>query len=103
MRRWPEELDLPIDAVLPPSDLDPKNHDLSQKLYTLPSGQIQAISARLKIGEFDKTVPLAPVRSWYVSSELPAGPVELQTWLTDASGRSWGAYYVDVTRLKAED
>ena len=29
---------------------------------------------------------------------LEAGPVRLQTWLTDADGNAWGAYYVYVER-----
>jgi hypothetical protein len=31
--------------------------------------------------------------------QLPAGPVELQTWLEAADGSARGAYYVDVTRV----
>lgn len=31
---------------------------------------------------------------------LPAGPTELQTWLTTANGKTHGAYFVDVERIE---
>jgi hypothetical protein len=100
LRRWPEEADLPIEAVLPSKDLDPQRHAVSQKLYALPSGAICAKKARLKVGDFDETVPVE-AGAKYIAFQvtLPAGAVQLQTWLTDASGKSWGAYYVYIERL----
>jgi len=99
LRRWPEELDLPIGALLPAEDLDPQRHDVNQKLYGLPSRTIRPTSVRLMVGQFDEAVPVkAGVKCVSFRVTLPAGPVRLQTWLTDASGRSWGAYYVYIER-----
>jgi arylsulfatase B len=99
LRRWPEELDLPIDSVLPPAERDPRKHDVAQQRDGLPSGAIPAQTARLKVGDFDQTVPVeAGAKCISFRVKLPAGPVHLQTWLTDGSGTSWGAYYVYVER-----
>ncbi len=100
LRRWPEELDLPIDAEFPREDLNPETHDTAFKLYHLPSGAIRATKARLKIGDFDKAVTVATgAKAISFQVELPTGPVELQTWLTDAVSKTRGAYYVYVERL----
>ncbi len=86
LRRWPQELDLPITAA--------------------PSGAaaIRANEARLKIGGFDVREPI-PASAAYVEFELdlPAGPTELQTWFSDADhGESRGAYYVYVQRREVD-
>ena len=100
LRRWPEELDLPIDAVVPAADLDPEKHDVSTRLYNLPSGAVRAKKARLKVGSFDETAAVSPGdKSVSFQVTLPTGHTNLQTWLTDASGKSRGAYYVYVERL----
>jgi hypothetical protein len=104
LRRWPEELNLPIPAALPPPNLDPERHDSEFKLYELPAGVISAVKARLQVGAVDQTVSVQPgVSRVAFRVHLLEGPVQLQTWLTDASGKSWGAYYVYVERKKAED
>ena len=97
---WPEELDLPIAAVVPEEALDPLKYDVSQKMQNLPSGVILATRSRLKVGDFDETVPVkSDAKSISFQVALPTGPVHLQTWLTDATGKLWGAYYVYVERL----
>jgi len=102
LRRWPTEVDLPIDAKVLRDELDPLRHDTSFKLYGWSSGVIHAREARLKVGDSDKTVAVASGAtrvSFHI--ELSAGPVNLQTWLTDASGRSWGAFYVTIERQES--
>ena len=103
LRRWPEELDAPIGLEIPPRDWNPQRHETSYKLLGLPSGAIRAKYARLKVGDFDRTQPVGPADiAITFQVELKSGAMNLQTWLTDDNGASWGAYYVYVERLKLE-
>lgn len=63
---------------------------------------IGAKSARLRIGETEKTIPLGPGDvTAKIEFDLPAGPALLQTWLTDdQTGKERGAYFVEVLRLE---
>jgi hypothetical protein len=82
LRRWPEELDLPITK-------------------TIAGGKaIGATNARLKIGGIDISKPvLEHATSVVFRVGLKAGKTRLQTWFTDGKGASRGAYYVYVRRL----
>jgi arylsulfatase B len=110
LRRWPKELDQPINAAI-------------------PGGQaIQASTARLTIGEgdpkrngsrlgtqIDLTSPIAAgVKEVVFRTSLKPGKVKLQTWLGDpkrdtarlgtltaADGTSRGAYFVYARRAAA--
>ena len=58
------------------------------------------VKAKLRIGELEVEAALShydTVATFEV--ELPAGPTELQSWLTSRDGTEKGAYFVDVTRL----
>jgi hypothetical protein len=95
LRRWPEEADVEIGAIVKPVDLDPAKIDVNARLYQMPSGAIRATRARLKIGDFDETRPVKPSDKVVTFlTELEAGRANLQTWLIDDGGASWGAYYV---------
>ena len=61
---------------------------------------IQAVEARLKVGQMDKTraVPNGATAVKF-TVELDAGAQSLQTWFTEAGGRSRGAFYVEVRRM----
>ena len=61
---------------------------------------IQAVEARLKVGQMDKTrvVPTGATAVKF-TVELDAGPQSLQTWFTEAGGQSRGAFYVEVRRV----
>ena len=64
---------------------------------------IASTRARLRIGGVERESTIAdPDTATEASFEvdLPAGPAELQTWLTDPGGRSHGAYFVTVERLE---
>jgi len=82
LRRWPKELDAPINAAVPGGKA------------------ISATSARLKISDLDvsKAIPNG-AHAVTFKVELKAGKKHLQTWLTSDGGASWGAYYVYVRRL----
>jgi arylsulfatase A-like enzyme len=62
---------------------------------------IQAKTARLKVGDIDVSRPVPPGATGVTfEARLKAGKTRLQTWLTEASGRSRGAYYVEVKCLE---
>jgi arylsulfatase B len=83
LRRWPIEVDQPINAGMPEGDA------------------INATVARLKIADMDVTSPVAQDATEVTFTvALRAGQTRLQTWLTDDSGVSRGAYYVYVRRLR---
>ncbi len=87
LRRWPEEIDVPITAA------------------TAGGKAIPATGARLKIGDLELTRPVEKdARAVVFRARLQPGKTTLQTWLVDdETGRTWGAYYAYVTRKDARD
>ena len=58
---------------------------------------IPAAKARLTIGPIDETKPIpAGAEEVTFRVKLPAGETRLQTWFTNESGKSWGAYFIYV-------
>lgn len=101
LRRWAKEFDKPINAVLPQPALDPQRYDIRWQLYNLQSKPVNAVKARLKVGSFDKTADIKPSRhAIKFDVRLEEGDVNLQTWLTNTEGESWGAYYVYIRPAK---
>ena len=83
LRRWPEEANTAINEAVPRGKA------------------IRADTARMKIGhvEMSEKIP-ADAKGVTLTADLKAGQTTLQTWLANsATGKSWGAYYVDVKRL----
>lgn len=87
LRRWPEEIDMPITAAIPNGKAVP------------------VIRARLKIGDLEVTKPVEKdARAVVFRAHLKPGKTTLQTWLVDnETGQSWGAYYAYVTRKDDRD
>jgi arylsulfatase len=86
LTRWPLEANAALDA--------PATH---------PTGTGKALpiaKARLKIGVFDRSKPVAPGDKAVVFTvPLKAGPAQLQTWFYDASGTELcGAFYATARR-----
>ena len=82
LRRWPEELDLPITAA--------------------PRGckAIDAVKAQIRIGDVDETIPVGKADAAAVFRvQLKAGKTQLWTYFIDAKGGRRGAYYAIVERL----
>lgn len=91
LRRWPQELDLAIDA----SYTDPfPNMEKTAGVAISPN------SAQLKVGPVNEA---KPIRSGDKYAEflvtLPKGPAELRTTFRSEDGTERGAYYVYVERL----
>ncbi len=97
LRRWPEELDLPLNAGL--------SAELAEQLIYPNPGKagvaMSPVKARLKI--FDQE-QFAGIRNGdrMVSMELElteTGVTTLDAWFVDKNGAECGAYYVSVTCL----
>lgn len=97
LRRWPKELDLPIDA--PYAAGVPRKGGKPNREKT-PGTAITAVKARVMIGGMDeaKTIPAGAHFVEFILP-LPPGPAELRTVFYDADENARGAYYVYVERL----
>lgn len=93
--RYPPALKLPFGASVLPGDEIPGG-----KAYAAGVG-IKPIFARLKVGEqeFENKLGKEHV-SISFTTVLEKGPIDVQTWVTDAEGIVRGAYYVVVERTK---
>jgi arylsulfatase A-like enzyme len=92
LRRWPAEVNLPLGAAYAPP---PGNREQT------PGTAITGLkTARLKVGALEREAPLDPAKPTVTFElRLPAGPLELQTWLIAEDGTARGAYFVDVQRI----
>ena len=82
LRRWPEEVDTAIRGAIKGGKALP------------------IVKARLKVGDFDKTVPVTD-RMKEVTFRVPLTPGEasIETWFVRTDGSASGAYYLYVRRL----
>jgi arylsulfatase A-like enzyme len=111
LRRWPKELDAPINAAVPGGPVLRPRVFLSKTRARATEGgkAISATSTRLKIVPVsafaestgvDMTKPVSgDAHAVTFEVELKAGKGRLQTWFIDDKGESRGAYYVYVKRL----
>jgi arylsulfatase B len=92
LRRWPPELDLPINAAY--TDAVPNREPA-------PGRAISAAKARVKLGHVDQSAEVKDSdKAAVFEVNLTAGPGELHTWFYDAGGTELcGAYFVTVERL----
>ena len=98
LRRWPEELDLPIDAEL--------SDEAAASIAPFQGGQqrvrtMSPVKARLTLFDETEIRDIDPGLK-EVAFDLKvdrSGPTELEAWFTDAAGEDCGAYYVTVQRL----
>ncbi len=89
--RWPEETNAAIRAALPP------RVDVPFVRNFLPGEALPIVSARIRVGDFDATAPVAAHdRAIVFRTYLPAGRTRLETFFTDEDGTVRGAYYVYV-------
>ena len=82
LRRWPREVDAPINAAIPGGKA------------------IRAQQARLQIANVDVSKPIdAQAKEVTFKVSLPAGKTTLRTWFTADDGTSRGAYFAYVKRV----
>ena len=97
LRRWPEELDLPIDAGISP--------EAASALAPYGGGAVQCrtltpVVARLKLFGGEETMPVTQGdrEATFTLTLEQTGVTQLEAWFADASGAEQGAYYVYVER-----
>ncbi len=101
LRRWPKEVDKSIDSQVEASQMIAGKHDLHFRLNQLESKRIIPVKAKIKIGKFEKEVPVQKGQKEVTFNiKLKKGPVNLKTWLTDSDGNEWGAFYIYITKNK---
>lgn len=95
LRRWPEEIEQPINAELPEGDPVP-----GQKAFrATPGVAINPVKASIEIADqrATKIVSADEVETTF-ELELKAGTTQLATRFFTQSGEEYGAYYVYVTK-----
>ena len=95
LRRWPEEIDLAIDAPLAPGDPVP-----GQKAFrTTPGASIKPVRATLEIGEVVNSAEVTAGQKEVVFQiPLKAGKTRMTALFTAADGAEYGAYFAYVER-----
>ena len=97
VRRWPDEVGLPIDAALPRREAD----KLAPYQASFECNAIHPEQVRLRIFDTDYVSPVdATARDVTFELELNrTGRTTLEAWFADADGEEYGAYYVTVARV----
>jgi len=95
LRRWPENIDKPINAPLPPGADVP-----GVKAYRVRQGKaINASKATIKIGDVEQSANVEKdAREVTFQVTLPKGKSQLTTLFESADGKQWGAYFVYVKK-----
>ena len=96
LRRWPEELGLPIEAAT-------SEEDFARNAYSYlgPQKALHPTAARIRIFDREEVIAVA-ADAKEVTSTLDldqTGETVLEAWFREASGEEQGAYYVYVERL----
>jgi arylsulfatase A-like enzyme len=103
LRRWPIEENAPLNAAISGTD-NPRDGRVYQSgMYTetgyKPGKAVKITGARLKVGEQDLTMDVAPddIAATF-TMQLQPGETRMEAWFSDDTGDEWGAFYVYVTR-----
>ena len=95
LRRWPDELDLPMDGEPLPEDQRVAPYEKEMQY-----GALHPRKARLKIFGREEVVDVAPRdKESCFELELTRGVTTLDAWFIDEEGEEQGAFYVTVERL----
>jgi arylsulfatase A-like enzyme len=102
LRRWPDELGLPIEAAVSPEDAN-------SHIYAPGNGTCKTVApvkARIKLFDQEWTQPVEhgmEAVTFAIGMEQ-TGETQLEAWFCDETGEESGAYYVYVERITlAED
>ncbi len=95
LRRWPEESGAAIDAALPPGADVP-----GVKAFRTAAGKrIEAVSARLNIGEISMAADVAPgAQEVIFNVRLEPGKMRMAALFSTRDGEDFGAYYAYVRK-----
>ena len=98
LRRWPEELDLPIDEGVSPEEARQHIYGTGECITITPS------RATLKISDQEESMPVAPGMQEVTFTRMLARPgvTQLDAWFIDDRDEAQGAYYVYVERMTTE-
>ena len=99
VRRWPKEIDHPINASLPAEGMS--DIFLNSKPVRVGEGKsIPALKVRLRVGDrqVEKEIAQEDVSALF-ELDLQPGPNIVRAWLIDANGNQQGAYYVYVSLI----
>ncbi|MDA0745111.1 MAG: arylsulfatase [bacterium] len=98
LRRWPEELDLPIEAALTPEEAS----QIAPYQGKIPECRtIEPVCAQLKLFDLEYTCNVHSGNreiTFNLSLER-TGETHLEAWFINSEGEACGAYYVTVERL----
>lgn len=95
LRRWPKEVDVAIDAPLPPGDDVPGE----SPFRATPGDAVPAVKATVQIGEMTAEVPVEPgAKEVVLQMTLPAGKTRMTARFTTRSGHAVGAFYAYVKK-----
>ena len=80
--------------------MDPSTHDVRKTTCQV----VDAISARLHVGDFDETASVTDADKAIVFEvDLAEGQQRIQTWFTLESGESIASYYTYITPYPISD
>lgn len=95
LRRWPEEIDLAIDAALAPGAPVPG----AKAFREAPGFAVKANKASIKIGNISSTKAVSPGDKEVVFElDLPAGRTRMSALFMTAEGAKYGAYFAYVSK-----
>ena len=104
LSRWPKELRLPIAAAYSgqtESDIFRPTRTGISEAVILPQGMslpIQKAGIRVADIKLEQAVDVSDTEVVF-SVELPKGEQELEAWFATESNQTWGAYYVEISKV----
>ncbi|WP_020526205.1 arylsulfatase [Flexithrix dorotheae] len=101
LRRWPRELDIPMQEIVPNIDRDTSRIYNGFKLYNLKSNPLKITKAGLKVGDFERSIAIAEGQKEVAFEvSLKEGKQFVETQFILENGDSLGAYYVYIEPLE---
>ncbi|TWT81416.1 Arylsulfatase [Planctomycetes bacterium CA13] len=100
LRRYPRESNLGIRAQAFPWPSAPETHSKKKDVRTA----LNVVEARLKVGNFDESRPVAATDEEIVFDvELSGGQQRIQTWFTQSTGKTSAAWYTYIEPVVSQN